>query len=112
MSIEGKGKILKIYLNENTKYNGELLYEAIVKTAFENGLAGSMVFRGFEGFGFCCKHCRTIHEGLTISKCQPMVIEFIDSEENLMKMVSVIKEMLKSGAMIMQDADILFNRFE
>lgn len=111
MTFEGKGKVLRIFLNEETKHEGGLLYEAIVKVAFEKGLAGSMVFRGFEGFGFCCKKCRTIHEGMTISKCQPMVIEFIDSEKKLTELVPVFKEMLKSGAMIMQDADILFNRF-
>lgn len=112
MGIEGKGKMLKIFLNENTKVNGnELLYEKIVQTAFEKGLAGSMVFRGVEGFGFCCEKCRTIHEGLTISKCQPMVIEFIDTEEKLNELVPVLKGMLKAGAMIMQDVDVLFDKY-
>ncbi|ABA87594.1 protein of unknown function DUF190 [Syntrophotalea carbinolica DSM 2380] len=111
MGIEGKGKMLKIFLNENTKDGNELLYEKIVQTAFEKGLAGSMVFRGVEGFGFCCEKCRTIHEGLTISKCQPMVIEFIDTEEKLAELVPVLKGMLKTGAMIMQDVDVLFDKY-
>jgi hypothetical protein len=113
MSIQGKAKILRIFLNENAKYNNELLYEAMVKTAFEKGLAGSMVYRGMEGFGFCCKFCRTTHEGLTIStKCQPLVVEFVDTEEKLNALLPELKKMLKSGAMIMQDADIVFNEFE
>ncbi|WP_245523307.1 DUF190 domain-containing protein [Syntrophotalea carbinolica] len=103
--------MLKIFLNENTKDGNELLYEKIVQTAFEKGLAGSMVFRGVEGFGFCCEKCRTIHEGLTISKCQPMVIEFIDTEEKLAELVPVLKGMLKTGAMIMQDVDVLFDKY-
>lgn len=113
MSIEGKGKILRIFLNENTQGENGLLYEELVQTAFEKGLAGSMVFKGVEGSGFCCKQCRTIHEGMTISsKCQPIVVEFIDSEENLVKVIPVFKNMLKSGAMILQDADIIFNKSE
>lgn len=111
MSVEGKGKILRIFLNENTPYEKDLLYEAIVTKAFEKGLAGSMVFRGIEGFGFCCPKCRTRHEGMTISDCQPMVIEFIDTEEKLAELVSVIKPMLKTGAMILQDVDIVFNKY-
>lgn len=110
MCIEGKGKNLHIFLNGNTQSENSLLYEAIVQTAFEKGLAGSMVFRGIEGFGFCCEQCRTIHEGMTISKCQPMVVEFIDSEEKLATVIPVFKTMLKSGAMILQDADIMFNK--
>lgn len=111
MGIEGKGKILRIFLNENTKEGNELLYEKIVESAFKKGLAGSMVFRGVEGFGFCCEKCRTIHEGLTISKCQPMVIEFIDTEEKITQLIPVLKGMLKSGAMIMQDVDVLFDKY-
>lgn len=111
MSVEGKAKILRIFLNEKTKLGNELLYEAIVQAAFKKGIEGSMVFRGVEGFGFCCDQCRTIHEGLTISvKCQPMVIEFIDTEAKLNELLPILKGMLKTGAMIMQDADIVFNQ--
>ena len=111
MSIEGKGKLLRIYLNENTKHEKGLLYQAIVDTAFKQGLAGSMVFRGNEGFGFCCEKCRTIQTGMTISPCQPLVIEFIDTEEKITALVPIIKGMLKTGAMIMKDVDILFDKY-
>ncbi len=110
MSVEGKAKILRIFLNESTKLEDKPLYEAIVEKAFQMGLAGSMVFRGVEAFGFCCKFCRTLHPGLTDSKCHPMVIEFIDSEDKLNEVVPTIKQMMQTGAMIMQDAEILFNQ--
>lgn len=112
MSVEGKAKILRIFLNEKTKMEDKYLYEVIVEKAFAMGIAGSMVFRGVEAFGFCCKFCRTLHTGLTESKCHPLVIEFIDTEEKLNEVVPVIKQMMKTGAMIMQDADILFNQGE
>jgi len=112
MNTEGRGKILKIFLNENTRHGNTLLYEAIVEKAFKQGLAGSMVFRGIEGFGFCCSSCRTRSVGMTISSCQPMVIEFIDTAEKLNELIPVLKGMMKTGAIIMQDADIIFNRFE
>lgn len=112
MNTEGKGKILRIFLNENTRHGNTLLYEAIVQSAFEQGLAGSMVFRGVEGFGFCCPSCRTRSEGMTISSCQPMVIEFIDTEAKLNELIPVVKGMMKTGAVIMQEADIILNRFE
>jgi len=112
MQYEGKGKLLRIFLNANTRHESGPLYEAIVQKAFELGLAGSMVFNGTEGYGFCCPKCRTIHTGMTISPCQPVVVEFIDTEEKILTLVPVVKEMLKTGAMIMQDADIIFNRFQ
>lgn len=111
MSAEGKGKLLKIYLNENARFEDMPLYEAITQKVLGMGIAGSMVIRGFEGSGFCCASCRTHGLGMTISKCQPMVIEFVDTEEKLNAAVPVIKQMLKSGAMIMQDVDMLFNQY-
>lgn len=109
MSNEGKGKILRIFLNETKRLGDKPLYEAIVEKAFQHGLAGSMVFRGLEGFGFCCKFCRTQVPSLTLSKCQPMVVEFIDTEEKLKELIPVFRQMIKSGAMVMQDAEIVFN---
>lgn len=109
MSNEGKGKLLRIYLNETKRLGDKPLYEAIVEKAFQNGLVGSMVFRGIEGTGFCCEICRTQIPSLTISKCQPMVIEFIDTEEKLKELIPMLKGMIKSGAMVMMDAEIVHN---
>lgn len=109
MSNEGKGKLLRIFLNETRQFEGKPLYEAIVEKAFQFGLAGSMVFKGVEGFGFCCEICRTQIPSLTLAKCQPMVIEFIDTEKKLHELIPVFKQMIKSGAMVMQDAEIIFN---
>lgn len=111
MQFEGKGKILRIYLNANSRGEVGLLHEEIVQKAFQMGLAGSMVFNGTEGFGFCCPQCRTIHTGMTVSPCQPMVVEFIDTEEKIRALIPVVKGMMKTGAMIVQDADIEFNKF-
>ncbi len=112
MQFEGQGKILRIFLNANTHNDkGGLLYESIVQKAFEMGLAGSMVFNGIQGFGFCCPQCRTLHTGMTASSCQPVVVEFIDTEEKIRELIPVVKGMLKTGAMIMQDADIVYNKF-
>ena len=47
---------------------------------------------------------------MTISDCQSMVIEFIDTEEKLVEVIPVINSMLKTDAMILQNADILFNK--
>ncbi len=112
MAMEGKGKLLRIFINENSRYEDLPLYEAVTAMAFEHGLAGSMVFRGLQGFGFCCKSCRTQNLGMTRSKCQPMVVEFVDCEEKILEIIPLVKKMVHSGAMILQDAEIVFNQGE
>ena len=108
MSNEGKGKLLRIFLTETKELGGKPLHEAIIEKAYQHGLVGSMVFKGIEGSGFCREICRQI-PSLTISKCQPMVIEFIDTEEKIKELIPVFKEMIESGVMVMQDAEIVFN---
>ena len=51
MRIEGKGKLLRIFIGESDTYHHKPLYTAIVERAREAGLAGATVIRGIEGFG-------------------------------------------------------------
>ena len=51
MKLEGDGKLLRIFLGESDRVDGKMMYEAIVRTARESGLAGATVLRGIEGFG-------------------------------------------------------------
>ncbi len=109
MSGEGKGKMLRVYLNQNVKFGDKPLYEAIVEKAFQSGVEGSMVFKGIEGSGFCCEFCRTSTPSLNIAKCEPMVIEFVDAGGKLDKLIPVFKEMITGGAMVLLDAEIIHN---
>lgn len=109
MGNEAKDKLLRIYLNETKLLGDKPLYEAVIEKAFQNGLAGSMVFKGVEGSGFCCKVCRTQIPSLTISKCQPLVIEFVGSDEKIKELLPVFKGMVTAGAMVLLDAQIVHN---
>ena len=51
MTLPMDGKLLRIFIGENDKYEGQPLYEWIVHKARERGLAGATVLRGLEGFG-------------------------------------------------------------
>ncbi|SHH81749.1 Uncharacterized ACR, COG1993 [Caloranaerobacter azorensis DSM 13643] len=45
---QSKGKLLKIYISEFDKYNGQLLYHLIVELKILE-MAGITVYRGIEG---------------------------------------------------------------
>jgi hypothetical protein len=111
MKYEGKGKVLRIYLNKYNQHEKEFLYEVIVKKAYEMGLAGAMVFQGVEGFGFCCPACKTLNLGVTASACQPLIAEFIDTEENIKALLPFVKQVMKKGGIVVFDADIDFDNF-
>ncbi|MHB9093292.1 MAG: DUF190 domain-containing protein [Eubacteriales bacterium] len=105
MNITGKGKMLKIYLGETEKWHGKTLYHQVVMKLREEGLAGATVYRGILGYGAD----KVIHSAkiLDLSADLPMVIDEIDSEENIMKVLPVIREMVPRGLIIVVDIDIV-----
>jgi hypothetical protein len=111
MEYQGKGKVLRIYLNKYTHQEKEFLYEVIVKKAHEMGVAGAMVFQGVEGYGFCCIGCKTLNLGVTASVCQPLIAEFIDKEDKINGFLPFVKQNMKKGGIVMFDAELDFDSF-
>lgn len=98
MKNETIGKLLRIYIGELDKINGKALYQAIVQKAHSMGLAGTTVMRGIEGFG---GNTKTIHTAklLRLSEDLPVLIEIVDSEEQIKKAIKEFELMIDaSGA--------------
>lgn len=102
MKLAGDGKLLRIFLGESDKVDHKPLYEVIVRAAREEGLAGATVLRGVEGYG---ANSRVIHTAkiLRLSEDLPIVIEFIDTEENIRKFLPTVDglfEQAECGGMV------------
>jgi uncharacterized protein len=108
MKLSGEGKLLRIFLGEADRYEGQQLYEAIVHLARSRGLAGATVLRGVEGFGAHSK----IHKAkiLELSEDLPIVIEIVDTGERIEAIIPEIDAMIEKancGAMMtMEKIDI------
>jgi uncharacterized protein len=96
MKLTGEGTLLRIFIGESDKVHHQSLYEAIVIAARENGLAGSTVLRGVEGFG---AKSRTIHSAkiLRLSEDLPIIVEIVDSEEKIKAFLSIVDKLLESA---------------
>jgi len=102
-----KGKLLKIYLEENDKYEKKALYEWLIDQAMDLNIAGATVIRAMEGFG-AKKHIHTVHI-LTISLNLPVIIEIVDSSEKIEQFINQVKTALQGCLTTIQDIDISFN---
>src|SRR3989454_12835908 len=81
MKIPGEGKLLRIFIGESDRHGGRALYEVIVRTARELGLAGATVWRGIEGYGAASRiHTAKI---LWLSEDLPILIEIVDTEDKI-----------------------------
>ncbi len=108
MKLLGEGKLLRIFLGEADRLNGQQLFEAIVHLARSKGIAGATVFRGVEGFG---AHSR-MHKSsiLELSEDLPILIEIVDVSEKvegLLPEIDAIIEKANCGVMMtMEKVDV------
>lgn len=105
MQLSRKCKILKIYVNEDSKYKGHNLYHALVFKLRDMGMAGVTVTRGIEGFG----HEKRIHTTriLDLTLSLPIIIDVIDIPERIEKVIPVVKEMVNKGLIMVLDVDVI-----
>lgn len=105
LKIKGRAKMLRIYIGEQDQSQGEPLYEAIVKKLRMMDIAGATVYRGVLGYG---AH-RRYHKGkfLRLSTDLPMMIFVVDTEENILKVIPVLDEMVQEGLVVLSDVEVI-----
>lgn len=108
MSLLENGVKLRIYIGESDTWKGENLYSAIVQKAREMKLAGASVFRGIMGFG-ANSHIHTT-KVLRLSEDLPVLIELVDTEENIQKMMPFIEETVKQGMVTQEKINVKLYR--
>lgn len=105
MKLEGRGKMLKVYVGETDQYQGQPLYHAIVLKARQLGLAGATVCRGIEGFGANSRiHTTNI---LRLSEDLPLTIEIVDAPERIERLMKELNGMVQEGLVVTMDVDIV-----
>ena len=105
MKIPEQGKLLRIFIGESDRWQHRPLYEAIVLKARELGLAGATVLRGPMGFGANSRlHTAKI---LRLSMDLPMVIEIVDTDENIQRLLPHLDEMVLEGLVTIEDVQVL-----
>ncbi len=103
--ITSMAKRLRIYLGEADTWRGQPLYQAIVRKAKELDLAGASVFRGLEGYGANSRiHTARI---LDLSADLPVLVELIDSEEYIAKLLPFLDEMVQEGMVTIDDIEVI-----
>lgn len=108
MKIPAQGKLLRIFIGEQDKWNGALLYEAIVLLARKEGLAGATVLKGCMGFG--CKSRMHTAKILRLSEDLPIIIEIVDSDQKIDQFMPHLDEMVKEGLVTLENVNVIMYR--
>ena len=108
MKIEGEGRLLRIFVGEQDRFEGKPLHEAIVRRARELNMAGATVLHGLQGFG---AHSR-LHttKVLRLSEDLPVVIEMVDRPERIDEFLPELDGMVDEGMITLETVHIIAYR--
>ena len=107
MMLPETGHLLRIFIGESDRWKGRPLYEAIVGLVREEGLAGATVLRGLEGFGASSRiHTARI---LRLAEDLPMVVEIVDREERIRRILPALTEMVGDGLVTLEKVQVVVN---
>lgn len=105
MKLEGKAKMLRIVISEDDKWEGEPLYEAIVKRLIMTDIAGATVYKAIAGYGphkrYHKKKTLTVHGEL------PILITVMDTEEKINKVIPILDELVGEGIVVLSDVTVI-----
>jgi uncharacterized protein len=95
-------KLLRLHLTERDRRDGKPLYEAIIEKCRELKIAGATVYRGLEGYGETAE----IHRSHILMHDLPIVIQIVDSAENVQRLLPLVEEMMDKGLIAVSDVNI------
>ncbi len=103
-------KLLRIFIGELDKVDHEPLYEQIVFEAKKHKMAGATVLRGIMSYGASS----LIHSSklLRLSEDLPVVVELVDTEENINNFLPVVEGLIersaRGGLVTIEKADVRY----
>lgn len=96
---------MRIFIGEGDRYQHQPLYEALVELFRKEGFAGATVLRGLCGFGAN----RVFHSQrlLDLSADLPLIVEVVESEEKINKLMPQIDAMMAGGMITLEKAKVI-----
>lgn len=101
----GKQTLLRIFLSEHDQYQHKPAYVQILGLLQKEQIAGATVLRGVAGFGAQSRlHCADI---LDISNNLPLVIEAVDTEEAIERIIPLLEPMVGNGLVTLEEITVV-----
>ncbi len=101
----GTKKKLKIYIDNDDRYDGSPLWQYLLKEAKSYGLAGATVYKAVAGMGAHSEiHSFNIW---SMSQKLPLVIEMIDNETKIRGFLNEIDPVLQEALVTLEDIEVL-----
>jgi PII-like signaling protein len=96
--LDGDQFLVRIFLGESDRFHHLPLSRALLERLRREGFAGATVTHGVAGFGASSViHTASLVE---LSSDLPVVIEVVDDEAHVEKLLPILDEMITGGALV------------
>ena len=99
---------MRIHIGESDKWHGKALHEAIVEVLRREGLSGATVLRGVGGYGGTSVY--HTDKLLRLSQDLPIIVEVVESLENIEKILPRLDEMVSGGLITLEKVRVILYR--
>lgn len=106
--FEGERTLMRIHVGESDKWQGKLLYQAIVDLLRKEGFSGVTVLRGVGGYGSTSVyHTDKI---LRLSQDLPIVLEVVEFTERIEETLPKLDGMIGGGLITLEKVRVILYR--
>ena len=96
--LDGQQTLVRIFIGDADKWHHQPLHRALLERLRREGFAGATVLHGVAGFGAASViHTSSI---VDLSADLPVIIEVVDDEEHVEKLLPILDEMITGGALV------------
>jgi PII-like signaling protein len=103
--IEGEQVLMRIFLGRPRTASHRPLWAQVLDLLRAEGIAGATVFKGIAGFG----HLHQVHTTSleVLSGDLPLVVEVVDSQEHLDRVLPALGALMVGGAIMTERAHVI-----
>jgi PII-like signaling protein len=96
--LDGEQLLVRIFIGDSDKWHHRPLPSALLERLRKEGFAGATVIHGVAGFGAASViHTTSI---VDLSADLPVLIEVVDDQEHIDKLLPILDEMITKGALV------------
>jgi PII-like signaling protein len=108
--FESEQTLMRIFIGERDKHDGQPLFEALLDLLRERQFPGATVLRGIAGFGAQARiHTDRI---LRLSLDLPIIVEVVAPEDRIRSILPELDGMIGGGLITLERAHVILYRAE
>ncbi|HTQ45769.1 MAG TPA: DUF190 domain-containing protein [Polyangiaceae bacterium] len=97
-TLDGDQVLVRVFFGDADKWHHQPLATALLERLRREGFAGATVLHGVAGFG-AASVIHTAHL-VDLSGDLPVILEVVETEEQVAKLMPILDEMLTGGALV------------